>query len=193
VIARDEIPVREPALLEEAWRLYPKLYFERLDVLIIDEIGKDISGTGFDTNVVGRYHTPYVSGGPTIARIACLDITERSHGNANGLGILDFTTRRAFDKFDFDNTYPNSLTSTVPTSVKIPMVLKSDRQAIQAAIKTCNILKKAEVRLARIRNTVALDEIAVSENLLGEVRSNARLAVAGEPFTLGFDANGNLF
>ena len=193
VIARDEIPVREPALLEEAWRLYPKLYFERLDVLIIDEIGKDISGTGFDTNVVGRYHTPYVSGGPTITRIACLDITERSHGNANGLGILDFTTRRAFDKFDFDNTYPNSLTSTVPTSVKIPMVLKSDRQAIQAAIKTCNILKKAEVRLARIRNTVALDEIAVSENLLGEVRSNARLAVAGEPFTLGFDANGNLF
>jgi hypothetical protein len=193
VIAREEIPEREPALLEEAWRLYPRLYFERLDVLIIDEIGKDISGTGFDTNVVGRYHTPYVSGGPTITRIACLDITERSHGNANGLGILDFTTRRAFDKFDFDNTYPNSLTSTVPTSVKIPMVLKSDRQAIQAAIKTCNILKKAEVRLARIRNTVALDEIAVSENLLGEVRANARLAVAGEPFALGFDANGNLF
>jgi hypothetical protein len=193
VIARDEIPVREPALLEEAWRLYPRLYFDRLDVLIIDEIGKDISGTGFDTNVVGRYHTPYVSGGPTISRIACLDITERSHGNANGLGILDFTTRRAFDKFDFDNTYPNSLTSTVPTSVKIPMVLKSDRQAIQAAIKTCNILKKAEVRLARIRNTVALDEIAVSENLLAEVRANPRLTVAGEPFALGFDANGNLF
>ena len=193
VLPGDEIPVREPALLEEAWRLYPRLYFDRLDVLIIDEIGKDISGTGFDTNVVGRYHTPYVSGGPTITRIACLDITARSHGNANGLGILDFTTRRAFDKFDFDNTYPNSLTSTVPTSVKIPMVLKSDRQAIQAAIKTCNILKKAEVRLARIRNTVALDEIAVSENLLAEVRANTRLAVAGEPFALGFDANGNLF
>ena len=193
VIPGGEIPAREPALLEEAWRLYPRLYVDRLDVLIIDEIGKDISGTGFDTNVVGRYHTPYVSGGPTITRIACLDITARSHGNANGLGILDFTTRRAFDKFDFDNTYPNSLTSTVPTSVKIPMVLKSDRQAIQAAIKTCNILKKSEVRLARIRNTVALDEIAVSENLLAEVRANPRLAVAGEPLALGFDANGNLF
>ena len=193
VIAGGEIPAREPALLEEAWRLYPRLYFDRLDALIIDEIGKDISGTGFDTNVVGRYHTPFVSGGPTITRIACLDITERSHGNANGLGILDFTTRRAFDKFDFDNTYPNSLTSTVPTSVKIPMVLKNDRQAIQAAIKTCNILKKTEVRLARIRNTVALDEIAVSENLLAEVRTNPRLALAGEPFALSFDANGNLF
>ncbi len=193
VIPGGEIPAREPALLEEAWRLYPRLYFDRLDVLIIDEIGKDISGTGFDTNVVGRYHTPYVSGGPAITRIACLDVTERSHGNANGLGILDFTTRRAFDKFDFDNTYPNALTSTVPTSVKIPMVLKNDRQAIQAAIKTCNILKKAEVRLARIRNTVALDEIAVSETLLAEVRANPRLAAAGEPFALGFDANGNLF
>ena len=193
VLGRDEIPLREPALLEEAWKLYPKLYFDRLDVLVIDEIGKDISGTGFDTNVVGRYHTPFVSGGPTITRVACLDITERSHGNANGLGILDFTTRRAFDKFDFDNTYPNSLTSTVPTSVKIPMVLKSDRQAIQAAIKTCNILKKVEVRLARIRNTVALDQIAVSENLIPEVRSHARLAIVGEPFELQFDASGNLF
>jgi hypothetical protein len=194
VLGRDEIPAREPALLQEAWRLYPKIYFEQLDVLVIDEIGKDISGTGFDTNVVGRYHTPFARGGPSITRIACLDITARSHGNGNGLGILDFTTRRAFEKFDFDNTYPNSLTSTVPMSVKIPMVLKNDRQAIQAAIKTCNILKKTDVRLARIRNTVALDEIAVSENLTPEVQARPGiLTAAGEPFALGFDASGNLF
>ncbi|HEX5679996.1 MAG TPA: lactate racemase domain-containing protein [Desulfobacterales bacterium] len=193
VIPGGEIPAREPALLEEAWRLYPRLYFDRLDVLIIDEIGKDISGTGFDTNVVGRYHTPYVSGGPSITRIAVLDITNRSHGNANGLGILDFTTRRAFDKFSFENTYPNSLTSTVPTSVKIPMVLKNDRQAIQAAIKTCNILDKTRVRLARIKNTVALDEIAVSENLLPEVETNSNLKAQGGPYHLAFDAKGNLF
>jgi hypothetical protein len=193
VLAREEIPVREPMLLEEAWRLYPKLYFEQLDVLIIDEIGKDISGTGFDTNVVGRYHTPFVSGGPAITRIAGLDITDRSHGNANGLGILDFTTRRAFDKFDFENTYPNSLTSTVPMSVKIPMVLKNDRHAIQAAIKTCNILDKSNVRLARIKNTVALDEIAVSENLLPEVRANRHLETLGQPHVLAFNDQGNLF
>ena len=193
VMTREEIPVREPALLEVAWRLYPQIYFEQLDVLIIDEIGKDISGTGFDTNVVGRYHTPYVSGGPSITRIAVLDITNRSHGNANGLGILDFTTRRAFDKFSFENTYPNSLTSTVPTSVKIPMVLKNDRQAIQAAIKTCNILDKTRVRLARIKNTVALDEIAVSENLLPEVETNSNLKAQGAPYHLAFDAKGNLF
>jgi len=193
VLLREEIPVREPMLLEEAWRLYPKLYFEQLDVLIIDEIGKDISGTGFDTNVVGRYHTPFVSGGPAITRIAGLDITDRSHGNANGLGILDFTTRRAFGKFDFENTYPNSLTSTVPMSVKIPMVLKNDRHAIQAAIKTCNILDKSNVRLARIKNTVALNEIAVSENLLPEVRANRHLETLGEPHVLAFNDQGNLF
>ena len=193
VLAKDEIPAREPALLEEAWRLYPRIYFDRLDVLIIDEIGKDISGTGFDTNVVGRYHTPYVSGGPTITRIAVLDITDRSHGNANGLGILDFTTRRAFDKFSFNDTYPNSLTSTVPMSVKIPMVLKNDRQAVQAAIKTCNILDKSNVRLARIKNTVALDEIAVSENLLTEVGANRNLEALGEPRAFAFNDQGNLF
>jgi hypothetical protein len=179
--------------LDEAWRLYPKLYFDRLDVLIIDEIGKDISGTGFDTNVVGRYHTPFVSGGPTITRIAALDITERSHGNANGLGILDFTTRRAFDKFNFKKTYPNSLTSTVPMSVKIPMVLKNDRQAIQAAIKTCNILDKSNVRLVRIKNTVALDEITVSENLLPEVKGNKHLQAVGEPQAFAFNDQGSLF
>jgi hypothetical protein len=193
VLGREEIPLREPLLLEEAWRLYPRIYFDRLDVLIIDEIGKDISGTGFDTNVVGRYHTPYVSGGPSITRIAVLDITRRSHGNANGLGIVDFTTRRAFEKFSFEKTYPNSLTSTVPISVKIPMVLKNDRQAIQAAIKTCNILDKTAVRLARIKNTVTLEEIAVSENLLPEVDANRNLKAQGKPYHLAFDDQGNLF
>jgi hypothetical protein len=195
VLAAEEMAVREPALQEEAKRLSPRIHFDALDVLIIDEIGKDISGTGFDTNMVGRYHTPFASGGPNITRVAALDITDVSHGNGNGLGILDFTTRRAFDKFDFENTYPNALTSTVPMSVKIPMVLRSDRQAIQAAIKTCNILDKSAVRLVRIKNTVEVAEIDVSEALLEEARANPYLevdagAVASE---LAFDGNGNLW
>jgi hypothetical protein len=192
VLAKDEILAAEPALLEEARRLRPRLYIDRLDVLIIDEIGKDISGTGFDTDVVGRYHTPYISGGPQIAKVAVLDVTDRSQGNANGLGILDFTTRRAFEKFSFEHTYPNALTSTVPMSVKIPMVLKNDRQAFQAAIKTCNILDKAAVRLARIRNTQALDVIEVSENLLPEVAANKCLTAVGEAYALPFAADGSL-
>jgi hypothetical protein len=100
---------------------------------------------------------------------------------------------RLYSKLYFENTYPNSLTSTVPMSVKIPMVLKNDRHAIQAAIKTCNILDKSNVRLARIRNTVTLNEIAVSENLLPEVRANRHIETLGEPHVLAFNDQGNLF
>ena len=194
VLTPQEVVTEEPKLQEEAKRLSPCIHFDKLDVLIIDEIGKDISGTGFDTNMVGRYHTPYASGGPNIAKIAVLDITDVSHGNANGLGILDFTTKRAFDKFDFENTYPNALTSTVPMSVKIPMVLKNDKQAIQAAIKTCNILDKKAVRLARIKNTVAVAEIEISENLIEEARANPYLEVDADPrpAALPFDEKSNI-
>ncbi|HCL79159.1 MAG TPA: hypothetical protein DIC53_04235 [Synergistaceae bacterium] len=193
VLPASAIEAREPELLEEAWRLYPKIFFDQLDVLVVDEIGKDISGTGFDTNVLGRYHTPYASGGPNITRIAVLDITDASHGNGNGLGILDMTTRRAYEKFDFEQSYPNSLTSTVPLSVKIPMVLKNDRQAIQAAIKTCNVEDWSGVRMARIKNTVHLSEMEVSENLSDEVRRHRNMEVAGGPYDLPFDGKGNLF
>ena len=192
VLMKEEIETHEPALQEKAKELAPRLYFDQLDVLIIDEIGKDISGTGFDTNMVGRYHTPYASGGPNITKMAVLDITDKSHGNGNGLGILDFTTKRAYDKFVFEMTYPNSLTSTVPMSVKIPMVLKNDRQAIQAAIKTCNILDKTKVRMARIKNTVAVAEIQVSENLLQEVAECEYMKTVSGPAQWVFDEDGNL-
>jgi hypothetical protein len=193
VMRACEIESREPKLLKRAWALYPKIFFDELDVLILDEIGKDISGTGFDTNIVGRYHTPYASGGPDIKRVGVLDITGKSHGNGNGLGILDFTTRRAFDKFDFENSYPNALTSTVPLSVKIPMVLKNDRQCIQAAIKTCNALDQNSVRMVRIKNTVSLDEIEVSKSLENYVREHPNLEAVKGPYELSFDREGNLF
>jgi hypothetical protein len=193
VLKKTEIEKEEPALQAESKRLSPKIYFDKLDVLVIDEIGKDISGTGFDTNVVGRYHTPYCSGGPSITRVAVLDVTKVSHGNANGLGIVDFTTRRVFDKFSFEDTYPNSLTSTVPLSVKIPMVLKNDRQAIQACIKTCNRLDKENVTLVRIKNTVALGELEISENLIPYAKENKYLEVIGAPYSLTFNKDGNLF
>lgn len=193
VMAASEIADREPPLLGEAWRLYPRIPFEKLDVLILDEIGKNISGTGFDTNVVGRFHTPYASGGPDISRIAALDITDESHGNGIGLGILDFTTRRAYEKFDFEQTYPNALTSTVPTPVKIPMVLKNDRQAIQAAVKTCNISDLARVRLVRIKNTLELETIYISSALRDEAASLSNIETIGDFETIPFDGDGDIF
>jgi len=194
VIPADRIQEEEVALQAEAKRLEPRILFDRLDVLIIDEIGKNISGTGFDNNVVGRYHLPHMtSTGPFITRIAALDIAEASHGNGNGLGIVDFTTDRAYRKFRFEETYPNSLTSAVPASVKIPMVLKNDRLAIQAAIKTCNLADFRQVRLGRIKNTLEVHQMEISENLLGEARTNSKMEIRSEPYEFGFNSEGNLW
>jgi len=188
----EEIAPREPELLDEARRLLPVLPFDPVDVLVIDRIGKDISGTGFDTNVIGRFHTPYASGGPEVTRLVILDLTDVSHGNANGVGIADFTTRRLYEKMSFDDTYPNSLTSTVPISVKLPMVLDSDRLAIKAAVRTCNIRDKSAVRLVRIRDTLSMTAFEISESLLADASRIQAISVAGEPRELGFDERGNL-
>lgn len=193
IVPARAIAEREPHLLDEAWRLSARLFFDALDVLVLDEIGKDISGTGFDTNVVGRYHSSAASGGPRITRALALDLTDISHGNANGLGILDFTTQRLYNKFSREHTYPNALTSTAPLAVKMPMVLRNDRQAIQAAIKTCHIDALETVRLVRIKNTVALDTLWVSQSLLPYCVAHECLEVLGTPAPFVFNDAGNLF
>lgn len=188
----EEILREEPGLLAEAKALSPGIPFQQLDVLLIDEIGKNIAGTGLDTNVVGRYHTPYASGGPDITKMVVFNLTDQSHRNANGIGIVDFTTRRLFEKMSFEQTYPNSLTSTVQNSVKIPMVLDNDRLAISAAIQTCNIRDKQNVRMVRIKNTKNLESFFASETLLDEIRGNETLTISGSLNKIVFDPDGNL-
>ncbi|MCX7781938.1 MAG: nickel-dependent lactate racemase [Negativicutes bacterium] len=193
VLTNPEIAALEPSLLAAAKRLAPRIHFDRLDAVVIDEIGKNISGTGFDTNVIGRYHTPCISGGPSVKQLAVLDITDASHGNANGLGIADYTTRRAYEKISFAHTYPNALTSTVPLSVKIPMVLKNDKQAIQACIKTCNRLDKENATIVRLRNTNDLKELEVSMGLYAYVQAHPYLEIVSDAYDLAFNSQGNLF
>ncbi len=176
----------EPRLLEKAWRLYPSIGVQKIDVLVIDEIGKDISGTGFDTNIVGRYSVPETFGGPEVTRVVVLSLTSASHGNANGLGLADYTTRRTFEMMSFEATYPNALTSTVPASVKVPMVLPGALEAVQAAIRTANLPDPRDVRLVRIRNTLCLDRFEISENLLPEVEHLDGFRVIGEPHEIAF-------
>lgn len=192
IMDNKEILSMEPVLQKAAKQLCPRIHFSELDVLIIDEIGKNISGTGFDSNVVGRYNSEYASGGPSIKRIAILNITNASHGNGNGLGMADYTTKRVFDKFSFEQTYPNSLTTTAPITVKIPMVLKNDKQAIQACIKTSNRLEKADITLVRIKNTLELGEMEVSAGLRNFVQDHPQLEIASEPYRWKFDVNGNM-
>jgi len=193
VLPQKDIEKKELQLLKRAKDLMVRIPFKSLEVLVIDQIGKEISGSGLDSNVVGRYHTGYGTGGPDVRRISILDISDVSHGNGNGLGIADFTTQRAYNKFKFAETYPNALTSNVPVSVKIPMVLPSDRYCIQAAIKTCLLKDKKEARMVRIKDTLSLMELEVSENLRAEVESHPQLEVVQGPYRLPFNQDGNLF
>lgn len=189
---KNDILEIEPGLQEESKQMLPKIPFEKLDVLIIDEIGKNITGTGMDTNIIGRYHTPYATGGPDISKLIVLDLTEESHGNGNGIGLADFTTRRFFNKMKFDQTYPNSITSTVQLTIKIPMVLDTDKLAIQGAIKTANLKDYKKARIVRIKNTLEMEYIYITENLLNEIKDNNNLQVISKPEDLKFDGSGNL-
>jgi hypothetical protein len=181
----------EPALLEEARSAMPRLPFERFDVLVIDRIGKNISGDGADPNITGRYPTPYARGGPAVSKQVVLDLTDASAGNANGVGTADFTTVRLAHKMDLAATYPNALTSTVPGPVALPMVLPSDRLALAAALLTCNAVDR-EPRLVRIHDTLHVDHFWVSPSLLDELARGSQVQVVSEPEPLPFDADGNL-
>ncbi len=181
---------REPALLDRARRLMARLPVRAADVLVVQEIGKNVSGDGMDPNITGRYPTPYASGGPQIRKIVVLGLTPETHGNANGIGLADFITQRALGTIDLHATYMNALTSTVAETVRLPMVLATDRDAIAAAILTAPGPGPGQVRLVYIRNTLALGEVAVSTSLGSALEPHAR--PASEPAPLSFAADGTL-
>lgn len=192
-IPTERLLEEEPKLLELAKKLMPSIPVSQLDVLLIDEIGKDISGDGMDPNITGRYPTPYADGGPEVSKMALLDLTERSHGNANGIGTADLVAKRLVEKMSLEQTYPNALTSTVTGPVKIPLTLETDFDVVRAAIKTCNALNLNKTRIIRLKNTLSLSEFWASEAIVEE------LAVCGSSFEIGelqeweFNAQGNLF
>ncbi len=121
-----------------------------------------------------------------------MDLSDETHGNGIGLGMADFTTKRAFDKFDFDASYPNGLTSTVVSVLSIPVVLKSDKEALQAAIHVCTGIDKKKPKIVRIKNTSHIEEIMISEALMDEARKHPQIRVIEEPKELDFDKDGNL-
>ncbi len=192
VMDSNEITEREPELLEVARSQMSKILFSDLDILIIDEIGKDISGTGMDTNVTGRYHTYVESHQPNINKIVVLDLTEKSDGNANGIGLADYTTQKAKQKISLEKMYMNAITSTVPLSVKIPMTLDSSKFAIAAAIKTANLRDKSKIRLIKIKNTSSLDQIYISKSLISEIEKNNNLEIIGDLENFKFDKKGEV-
>jgi len=192
VLPAANIYEREVELQAMAKRRMPKLLFDQIDVLVIDYIGKNISGDGMDPNVTGRYPTPYASGGPDVNKMVVLDVTKESKGNANGVGTADFTTRRLANKMDFEATYLNGLTSTVCAPTKLATTLESDELAIKAAVKTCNVLDFTTCRLVRIRDTLHLGEIEISVPMLEEAQSHPGIEIVSEPYEWTFDSEGYL-
>lgn len=191
-IPRAEIISREPVLLAQARGLMPRIFCQDFDVLVVDRIGKNFSGDGADPNITGTYCTPFASGGPTFQRYVVLDISDETHGNSLGVGMADFTTRRLFEKTDFDASYPNALTSRVVKHVKMPMVLENDRLALQAALFTCVDLPPSGPRLVRIPNTLHLELIQISEALLPAAGADPRVEILEGPRELSFDEGGAL-
>jgi len=168
------------------------IMFDQIDVLVIDRIGKDISGDGMDPNITGRYPTSYASGGPQVSKMVVLDLTVGTHGNANGMGTADFTTRRLVNKTDFNVTYANGLTSTVVGPTHIPTVLNNDFDAIRAAVKTSNAHDLGNLRLIRIKDTLHLGEIYISQAMLKEAQTQSNITILSEPMEMQFDSQGNL-
>jgi len=188
----ERIMAEEPALLDASREHMPQILFDRCDTLIVDEAGKNISGTGMDSNVIRRHYVNTFKIAPLAQRIALLDLTEKSHGNANGMTNADICTERFFNKIDFSETYANPLTNGMMESCKMPVVIKNDRLAIQAAVKGCFNIDLNDARLIRIKNTLHVGEIMISENLLAEARANPRIDIIGEPEFFRFDNQGNM-
>lgn len=190
--APEEFIEIDRQLLVEAKANMASLPFKQIDVLVLDRIGKDISGDGMDPNITGRYPTPYASGGPEIAKMVILDLTERTHGNANGMGTADFATRRLVNKTNFTMTYANGLTSTVVGPTHMPTILECDHDALLAAIKTCNAKDQKQARIVRIADTLHLGKLQISEALVEEALKLPGVTLLSEPAELLFDEVGNL-
>ncbi len=186
-IPAADLEAGEAPLLEEAKANLARLPFDEMDVLVIDEIGKNISGDGADPNVTGRYATTAASGGPRVQRMVYLGLTEETGGNANGLGMADVVTERLVAAMDRPSTYMNALTSTTPAPVKIPMTMPTAELAIAAALTMCAGVDLAEARLVRIQNTLRLGRMWISEAMLEEAEGDERLRVLEEPGPLRLD------
>lgn len=187
-----DIETREPELLKLAFSKMPRIYVDECDVLVVDHIGKNFSGDGMDPNITGTFCSPYASGGIKSQRVAVLNLSPETHGNAIGIGFSSATTRRVFNQLDFGAMYPNAITCTVLGGVRIPIVMENDKECIQVCLRSCNEINKKSPRIVRIPNSLHLGHIMLSESYYEEAAANPNLEIISEPAFLPFDINGNI-
>jgi hypothetical protein len=191
ILPKDFAPA-EKALLKEAKAWMARLPFDALDVLIVDELGKNISGAGMDPNVIGRASVQKPAGKPHIRILFVRDITPEAEGNAIGVGFAEMTTKRLVRRINYAAMHMNAITSGVAEAAKVPMAFDTDRQAIEIALGMIGLTPPEQARVVRIKNTLHLTEIDCSEVLLTEVKGHKRLTPATAPAAMTFDAQGNL-
>jgi hypothetical protein len=198
MVLPEDLERREGELFVEAKRLMPRLPFDEIDLLIVDRIGKNISGSGMDPNVIGRSLHGYsallgeASGKPSVRRIFVRHLTPESHGNAVGVGLADFTTTELVRQMDARVTYLNALTALSLQGVKIPIHFETDREAVAAALQSLAMRDTTQAKVVRIQDTLAVERMVVSESYSDSVRERNDLEVQKEPETLSFDPNGML-
>ena len=190
----NELIRRERELLVEAKSLMGRLPFDTLDLLAIDWMGKNISGTGMDTNIIGRMMQNFEPepAKPAILRIFVRDITEESNGNATGIGLADFTTNRLVEKVDRHATYMNGITGLGPQKSKIPFYYDTDKEAIEVALNTIGLTPPEEAKVARVESTLTLATLDISEAFIEDAKLRSDLKIVGEAKPFEFDASGNL-
>lgn len=195
VIRGSDIYQEEKKILNIAQKTCPKLPFKSFDILIVDECGKEISGTGMDTKVIGRIMNIYEEElqEPRITRIILRSLTEKTHGNAVGVGLADFVTKNVYENINFEMTYINCLTAVAPEKARLPIVCPNDAEALKAAIGTCGPVDEENIKIVWIKNTSKLGEMYISDGLVDTAKENTRIQFVGEPETITFDDDGNLF
>jgi hypothetical protein len=190
LVPANQILAREPALLEIARENLPRLPVDQVDLLLVDEIGKNISGSGMDTNMIGRIYIPGEPepAAPRVRSIVVTDLTPESHGNATGIGLADVITRRLFDKIDFAVTNRNVITSSFLERGKIPLVAANAREACAIALRSCGRIPPGQERIVRIRNTLHLSEVFVSPAIAARMQGASQATVDSEAVEMFDDA-----
>jgi hypothetical protein len=193
VVGPEAFHDTDRSLLIASNAVLPRIPFDQADVLVLDWIGKDLSGSGMDPNVIGMWRRLGGERRPDYRRIVVRDVTDESRGNAIGIGWADVTTAHLVGRIDYASMYMNCLTANAPDVARVPMTMPTDREAIGIAIRTSGGSASPDaVRLVRAHSTLRLDELHVSEALLPEVRANDRLEILSEPVPMCFDATGTL-
>lgn len=190
--AKDEIVEGDKELLRTARRRFPRFKFDHIDVLIIDRIGKNISGEGADPNVTGRGFMPYFKDDFHTKRLFIRGLTEQSHHNGCGLGLADITTRRCLNSVDWESTWVNLTTNLMIDGGKIPLYQNNDFDALRLAVRTCAKTDCHRARIVRIKDTLSLTEFEVSESMLADIADHDEIEILDGPYEQQFDEKGNM-